>query len=129
MATKTQMKILIVDDSAPNRSLMAKILDGLGYTNHVDSPDGMDALKKLNSDPFTLVLLDWNMPQMSGIDLLRTIKRSQTLRHVAVIMVTANGELENVKAAISLGVTDYIVKPVAANALKEKIDRLMLKFS
>lgn len=129
MASKSQMRILVVDDSAPNRALMAKILDALGYTNHVDSPDGIDALKKLNSDPYSLVLLDWNMPQMSGIDLLRTIKRSQTLRHVDVIMVTANGELDSVKAAISLGVTDYIIKPVAANALKEKIDRLMAKFA
>jgi len=122
---KKRARILIIDDSATALALMGKVLEAMGQINYLQVDNGMTALKKLNSENFDLVLLDWSMPKVSGIDLLRNIKSSKKLSWIPVIMITAESDTERVKEAMMLGVNDYLVKPINAEALKQKIRKAL----
>ncbi|OGG94341.1 MAG: hypothetical protein A2508_03370 [Candidatus Lambdaproteobacteria bacterium RIFOXYD12_FULL_49_8] len=117
------LKILIVDDSKPSRSLMAKVLDAMSLPNHLEAETVMEAVGLLQAGGIGLILLDWNMPDISGLDLLANLKANPALKQIPVIMVSANGDLFDVKEAMSLGAADYLVKPINAELLKEKIAR------
>jgi len=120
------MKILLVDDSSTMRRIQMNTLKSLGYEDVVQAEDGQDALNKLKENPdIKLVLLDWNMPNMNGIDCLKAIKANPTTKAVPVMMVTSEAEKSKIIEAIQSGASNYLVKPFEADALKEKISGLM----
>lgn len=121
------MKILVVDDFSTMRRIIRNILREIGYNNVDEADDGSTAMEKLKADTFDFVVTDWNMPKMSGIDLLKAIRGDEKLKHVPVLMVTAEAAKENVVTAVQAGVNNYIVKPFTAAALKERIDLILDK--
>jgi two-component system chemotaxis response regulator CheY len=103
------------------RRIERNTLEKLGHTDVVEAEDGADAIKKLSADKFDLVLMDWNMPNMTGIDALRKIKADAALKSVPVIMVTSESEKSKIIEALQTGAANYVVKPFQADTLKEKI--------
>jgi len=118
------MKILVVDDFSTMRRIVRNILKQLGFTNVEEAEDGDVALEKLRNGSFEFVITDWNMPNMTGLDLLKNIRADEVLRDIPVLIVTAEAEKENVVQAAQAGVNDYIVKPFTADVLKAKISRI-----
>ena len=120
------INILIVDDMAAMRKILKTLLAQLGYKNVDEAEDGKQALEKLrqNPDKYDLVITDWNMPNMTGIELVQAIRSDEKLKHLPVLMVTAEAKKENVLMAIKAGVNNYIVKPFTAETLKEKIEAI-----
>jgi two-component system chemotaxis response regulator CheY len=116
------MKILVVDDFSTMRRIIKNILKELGYTNVDEADDGNTGLDKLKGGGFDFVVTDWNMPNMPGIDLLKAIRSDAELKKLPVLMVTAEAAKENIVEAVEAGVSNYIVKPFTAAALKERID-------
>ena len=119
-----KMKILVVDDFSTMRRIVKNILKQLGYVDIEEAEDGSIALTKMKLDMYGLVISDWNMPNMSGLDLLKKIRSDDALKNTPVLMVTAEAKKENVIEAIQSGVNNYIVKPFTAEVLKEKIDKI-----
>ncbi len=122
-------KFLLVDDLAAMRKLIKKVLSELGYTNIQESDDGKSAFELLlvaqtEGKPFQFIISDWNMPGMSGINLLRACKNNVDLRLTPFILVTAESDQKNIVEAARAGVSDYVVKPFSANTLKEKLRRV-----
>lgn len=113
--------ILIVDDQQPMRKTIAYILRQLGFKNLNFAEDGEGAWEIINNDPVDLVLLDWNMPRMSGLELLERIRRSERFAKLPVVMITAEANEEHVVTAIGAGVTNYVVKPFTPDVLARKI--------
>lgn len=120
----TNMKILIVDDFSTMRRIIRNLLRDLGFTNTQEADDGSTALPMLKNGDFDFVVTDWNMPGMQGIDLLRNIRADDQLKHLPVLMVTAEAKREQIVAAAQAGVNGYIVKPFTAATLKEKLDKI-----
>lgn len=118
------MKILVVDDFSTMRRIVRNILKQLGFTNIEEAEDGDVALEKLKEGLFDFVITDWNMPNMTGLDLLKNIRADQKLKDTPVLIVTAEAEKENVVQAAQAGVNDYIVKPFTADVLQKKIERI-----
>lgn len=120
------MKILVVDDFSTMRRIVRNLLVELGFTNTLiqEADDGNNALTMLKSQPFDLVVTDWNMPNMTGIDLLRAIRGEATLKGLPVLMVTAENNRDQIIAAAQAGVNGYIVKPFNAVTLKEKLTKI-----
>lgn len=123
------MKILVVDDFSTMRRIIKNILKEIGYVNVDEADDGSTALEKLKGGSFDFVVTDWNMPNMPGIDLLKAIRLDPALKHLPVLMVTAEAAKENVVTAVQAGVNNYIVKPFTAAALKERIDLILSKLN
>ncbi len=124
MAINTNMKILVVDDFSTIRRIVRNILKQLGFTNIEEAEDGDIALEQLKLKDFELVVTDWNMPNMTGLDLLKAIRADERLKDIKVLLVTAEAEKENVVQAAQAGVNDYVVKPFTAEVLQQKIDRI-----
>ncbi|HEX5353494.1 MAG TPA: chemotaxis response regulator CheY [Rhodanobacteraceae bacterium] len=120
------MKILVVDDFSTMRRIIRNLLGELGFSgaNIQEADDGNSALTVLHANSIDFVVTDWNMPGMTGIDLLRAIRADATLKSLPVLMVTAENSREQIIAAAQAGVNGYIVKPFTAVTLKEKIDRI-----
>ncbi|WP_457621893.1 chemotaxis response regulator CheY [Persephonella sp.] len=118
------IKILVVDDMATMRKIIKGLLDQLGYKNIDEAEDGKVALQKLKSGNYDFVITDWNMPNMTGLELVQEIRKDEKLKHLPVLMVTAEAKKENVLLAIKAGVNNYIVKPFTAEVLKEKIEKI-----
>ena len=118
------MKILVVDDFQVMRKVVITCLAQLGYKNIVEATDGVEAFDAMNSQAFDFVITDWEMPNMSGIELLREIRKSEDFKKIPVMMVTAEGLQENVIEAIRAGVNNYIVKPIDVDALREKMMKI-----
>jgi two-component system chemotaxis response regulator CheY len=121
MADKN-MKILVADDFSTMRRILSNILKQLGFNNFEMAEDGDVALEKLKQGKFDFVITDWNMPNMTGLDLLKNIRADENLKDLKVLLVTAEAEKEKVIQAAQAGVNDYIVKPFTAEVLQEKID-------
>lgn len=119
-----KIKILVVDDFSTMRRIIKNILKQIGYINIDEAEDGNGALARLKQDKYDLVISDWNMPNMSGLDLLKAIRADSALNSVPVLMVTAEAKKENVIEAIKSGVNNYIVKPFTAEILKERIEKI-----
>ncbi len=117
-------KILIVDDMSTMRRIIKNTLKQLGYLNMDEAEDGQQALGKLRQESFGFVVSDWNMPNMSGLDLLKAIRQDPALKSLPVMLVTAESKKENILEAIQSGVSNYIVKPFTADTLKEKINQI-----
>jgi len=120
------MKILVVDDFPSMRRIIRSLLQQLGHPDVDEAVDGTEALAKLRSGvKYGLVLTDWNMEPMDGLELLRQIRADAALAHLPVVMITAEGSQENVIAAKQAGASQYIVKPFDAATLKAKIARFV----
>ena len=118
------MKFLVVDDFSTMRRIVRNLLKELGFTNVQEAEDGVDALSKLRGGDFDFVVSDWNMPNMTGIDLLRAIRADATLKHLPVLMVTAEAKRENIIEAAQAGASGYVVKPFTAGTLDEKLKKI-----
>lgn len=118
------MKILIVDDFSTMRRIIKNLLRDLGFTNTHEADDGSTALPMLKSGDFDFLVTDWNMPGMSGIELLKEIRADAKLGTIPVLMVTAEAKRDQIIEAAQAGVNGYVVKPFTAQVLKEKIDKI-----
>ena len=118
------IKILIVDDFSTMRRIIKNLLRDLGFTNTSEADDGNTALPMLQSGGFELLITDWNMPGMQGIDLLRAVRADPKLSSLPVLMVTAEQKKEQIIEAAKAGVNGYIVKPFTAATLKDKLEKI-----
>jgi two-component system chemotaxis response regulator CheY len=121
------MKFLVVDDFSTMRRIVRNLLKELGFSNVQEAEDGVDALHKLRGDAFEFVVTDWNMPNMTGIELLKAIRADAGLKHLPVLMITAEAKKENIIAAAQAGASGYIVKPFTAATLDEKLKKIFEK--
>ncbi len=124
MPADLNMKVLVVDDMSTMRRIVKNILKQLGFSNLEEAENGQDALGKLKAESYGFVVSDWNMPVMMGIDMLRAIRADEKLKHIPVLMVTAEAQKENLMEAIQAGVSNYIVKPFTAETMQEKINKI-----
>ena len=120
----SNMKFLVVDDFSTMRRIVRNLLKELGFSNVHEAEDGVDALKKLRAESFDFVVSDWNMPNMTGIDLLREIRKDDALKHLPVLMVTAEAKKENIIEAAQAGASGYVVKPFTSVTLDEKLKKI-----
>ena len=118
------MRVLVVDDFSTMRRIIKNLLTDLGFNNTVEADDGNSALVVLRREPVDLVITDWNMPGMSGIELLRAIRADDQLRTMPVLMVTAEAKREQIIDAAQAGVNGYIIKPFTAQTLEEKLGKI-----
>ena len=125
MALNTNIKILIVDDFATMRKIIKNILLQLGFKDILEADDGTTALELLKKQKVDLIISDWNMPKMPGIELLKAIRSNEELKDIKFIMVTAEAQKENVIEAIKYGVNQYVVKPFTPETLKEKLEKVL----
>lgn len=121
------MKILVVDDFSTMRRIIRNLLADLGYTQVSEADDGKTAWPILQSGSFDFVITDWNMPVMTGIELLRAIRADARIGRTPVLMVTAEAQREQIIEAAQAGVNGYIIKPFTAQTLKEKIDKIFAR--
>ena len=119
-----RQKILVVDDMVTMRRIVKNILKQLGFANLEEAENGQEALQKLRADTYGFVVSDWNMPVMTGIDMLRAIRADEKLKATPVLMVTAEAQQSNLVEAVQAGVSNYIVKPFTAETLQEKIAKI-----
>jgi two-component system, chemotaxis family, chemotaxis protein CheY len=129
MAVDKNMRILVVDDFQTMRRIIVNLLRQLGFTNMIEADDGTTAWERLQGgEHVDLIVSDWNMPKMTGLDLLKQVRSNENLKTTPFIMVTAEGKRENVIAAVQAGVSNYIVKPFNAATLKEKMVKVVGDF-
>jgi two-component system chemotaxis response regulator CheY len=121
MSLNKNMRVLIVDDYNTMLRILRNLLRQLEFVNVDEATNGQEALDKMQREPFDLVISDWNMAPMTGLDLLRSVRADASLRKTPFIMVTAESKTENVIAAKQAGVSNYIVKPFNAETLRAKI--------
>jgi len=119
------MRILVVDDFATMRKVIKNLLRQTGYQNVTEAEDGVAALKELRSQKIDFVISDWNMPNMTGIELLKAVRADSELSSLPFLMVTAESLKDNVLEAVKAGVSNYIVKPFTAEVLSEKIEKII----
>ncbi|MBN2106477.1 MAG: chemotaxis response regulator CheY [Deltaproteobacteria bacterium] len=124
MPANANMKILVVDDFQTMRRIIRNYLRQLGFNNVEEAEDGDVALEKLKETAFDFVITDWNMPKMTGIDLLKKIRAADNFKNIPVLIITAEAEKENVVQAAQAGVNDYIVKPFTPEVLQTKIEKI-----
>ena len=123
-----ETRFLVVDDFSTMRRIVRNLLKELLFLNVQEAEDGVDALVKLRADEFDFVVSDWNMPNMTGIDLLREIRADAKLKHLPVLMVTAEAKKENIIEAAKAGASGYVVKPFTAATLDEKLKKIFQNF-
>lgn len=118
------LKVLVVDDMSTMRRIVKNVLKQIGFTDLVEAANGQDALSKLKAGGVGLVVSDWNMPIMQGIDLLRAVRADAELKHLPFLMVTAEAQKENIIEAVQAGASNYVVKPFTAEALQAKLEKI-----
>lgn len=121
------MKFLVVDDFSTMRRIIRNLLKELEFTNVDEAEDGLIGLNKLRGGGYDFVVSDWNMPNMTGIELLRAIRADADLKHLPVLMVTAEAKKENIIEAAQAGASGYVVKPFTAATLEEKLNKVFEK--
>jgi len=124
MAADPNMKILVVDDFATMRRIVKNILVQLGFKNIVEADDGTTAVDVLKSEKIDLIISDWNMPKMTGLDLLKHVRNDAKIAETPFIMVTAEAQQDNIILAVKAKVSQYIVKPFTAETLGEKLEKV-----
>jgi two-component system, chemotaxis family, chemotaxis protein CheY len=122
-----KIPILIVDDFSTMRRILKSCLRQLGFENVTEAEDGQVALSKLQASEFKLVISDWNMPNMMGIDLLKAVRADEKLKVLPFLMVTAEAQKENILEAAKAGVSNYIIKPFTADSLQQKLEAIFSK--
>jgi len=118
-------KFLVVDDSLTMRRIVINTLKSIGFDNVIEAGDGKDAVAKLMSEGADFLITDWNMPEMSGLDLTKWVRANQQFAEIPILMITTRGNKEDVIEAMKMRVNNYIVKPFTAPGLKEKIDQIL----
>ncbi|MBT3981222.1 MAG: response regulator [Bacteriovoracaceae bacterium] len=129
MGLKTSMKIIVINDMGTMRKIIEKMLKTMGFTNITQADDGATALPMIKEAtelgvPYEFIVSDWNMPGMSGLDLLKTLRADDQYKDLPFLMVTAEAEQGNVVIAVKAGVSNFIVKPFSAATLQEKIQKI-----
>ncbi|MGQ9745207.1 MAG: response regulator [Dissulfurimicrobium sp.] len=124
MAIDYNIKVMIVDDFATMRKIVKNILIQLGFKNFLEADDGSTAWDLLQKEEVNLIISDWNMPKMSGIELLKKVRADERFVNLPFIMVTAEAQKENIIEAVKARVTNYIVKPFTPETLSEKIEKI-----
>jgi two-component system chemotaxis response regulator CheY len=119
------MRVLVVDDQATMRRIIVRIVEKVGVAECREAADAHDALRILAATKIDLIITDWNMPGMSGLEFIRTLRAQEAAKTIPVIMVTTNSSRDEVMAAIKLGITDYVVKPFTAEAMAERVRALL----
>ncbi len=119
------MRFLVVDDSPTMRRIVCNALRDIGYSEVVEAEDGNDALDKIDAHTFEFIITDWNMPNMNGLDLTKSIREHDQIGEIPILMITTRGMQEDVIAAMQARVNNYIVKPFTAKILREKIDMVL----
>jgi two-component system chemotaxis response regulator CheY len=120
-----RMRFLIIDDSVTMRRIIANILARLGYPEVVHASNGREALDRLAAETVDVVITDWYMPEMNGLDFVKTLRNSPATSHIPIMIVTANAASDDIQHALQLGVRGYILKPFTVETMKDKIDVLM----
>jgi len=123
----TSIKVLVVDDMSTMRRILKDVLKQIGFSDMVEAENGQEALNKLKVGDIGLIVSDWNMPVMRGIELLRAVRADAELRHLPFLMVTAEAQKGNIIEAVQAGVSNYVVKPFTAEALREKLEKIFTK--
>jgi len=124
-----RMKVLVVDDFATMRKIVRNILKQIGFENIAEAEDGNVALQLIKHETVGLVVTDWNMPNLGGLDLLKQIRQNPQTSKLPVLMVTAEGLKDNVLEAVKAGVNNYVVKPFTAEVFQEKIEAIFKKLA
>ena len=127
MPDPSKIKFLVVDDFSTMRRIVRNLLKELGYTNVDEAEDGAIALSKLRGGDVNFIVSDWNMPNMDGLQLLQAVRADPGLKHLPVLMITAEAKKENIIAAAQAGASGYIVKPFTAATLNEKLAKIFEK--
>lgn len=115
------MRFLVVDDSSTMRRIIINTLQKLGHQDVVEAANGREGLERLASGPVDIVITDWNMPEMSGIEFIRSMRSNPQYGSLPVLMVTTNAAKDDIVEALKSGVNDYVVKPFTPDTIKEKI--------
>lgn len=124
---KTNATFLIVDDFSTMRRIIGNLLKELGYSKIVEADDGVQGLRKLESNTIDFIISDWNMPNMDGLEFLKTVRSDSRYSQIPVLMVTAEAQKQNILEAAKAGADGYIVKPFTMETLQEKIDKIFQK--
>jgi two-component system, chemotaxis family, chemotaxis protein CheY len=124
MAIDTSINVLVVDDFATMRRIIKGVLKQLGFSNLIEAEDGEAALKELRKEKIGLIVSDWNMPNMTGLELLKAVRADNSLKSIPFLMVTAEGQKENVIQAVQAGVSNYIVKPFTPETFNAKLEKI-----
>ncbi|UQZ90780.1 response regulator [Deltaproteobacteria bacterium Smac51] len=124
MGYDKNMKVLVVDDFSTMRRIVKNILRQLGFSNISEAEDGEKAAALLEIEKFDIIISDWNMPNMTGIELLRHVRSSEHLKDIPFLMVTAEAQQENIIEAVKAKVSNYVVKPFTADTLQEKLEKM-----
>ena len=124
MAMDTSINVLVVDDFATMRRIIKGALKQLGFSNLIEAEDGEAALKELGKEKIGLIVSDWNMPNMTGLELLKAVRADNNLKDIPFLMVTAEGQKENVIQAVHAGVSNYIVKPFTPETFNAKLEKI-----
>jgi len=119
-----KMNILVVDDFSTMRRIIKNVLKQLGYVNIIEADDGTTALEMMKKEKVDFVISDWNMPQMSGLELLKVVRTTEEWKGLPFLMITAEGQKEHVVEAVKHRVSNYIVKPFTPETLMEKINKI-----
>lgn len=125
MPDPANTKVLVVDDFATMRRIVKNILTQLGYKQIVEADDGTTAMDRLKQEKIDLIISDWNMPKMTGLELLKNVRSSPDTANIPFIMVTAEAQQDNIILAVKAKVSQYIVKPFTADILGEKINKVL----
>ena len=120
----SKFSVLVVDDFATMRRIVSNLLREAGFEHFSEAEDGIEALRKLESGSFQFVVSDWNMPKMTGLELLKSVRNSVHLQHLPFLLVTAEARKENIIEAAQAGADGYIVKPFTAATLKDKVEAI-----
>jgi two-component system, chemotaxis family, chemotaxis protein CheY len=121
----TTIKILIVDDFATMRRILKNILKKIGFTQIIEADDGSNALKVLEKEKVDLVISDWNMPKMTGIEFLKAVRANTAFKDLPFLMVTAEAQKQNIIEAVQAGVSNYVVKPFTEEVITEKLAKIL----
>lgn len=123
----SKLSVLVVDDFATMRRIVTNLLREAGFQHLAEAEDGVEALRKLENSNFQIVVSDWNMPNMTGLELLKSVRQSERLKHLPFLLVTAEARRENIVEAASAGADGYIVKPFTSLTLKDKVSAILAR--
>jgi two-component system chemotaxis response regulator CheY len=119
------MKVLVVDDFSTMRKIVKNNLKGMGFNNIIEAENGQKALEELKKESVGLIISDWNMPVMTGLELLKAVRGDAGMKSIPFIMVTAEGQKDNVMEAAKAGVSNYVIKPFTPDTFSEKLQKVL----
>lgn len=121
----TNIKVLVVDDFATMRRIVTNLLNNIGFTRIEEAEDGIEGFDKAKSGEFDLIISDWNMPRLDGLEMVKQIRSLESGKRIPILMVTAESKREQIIAAAQAGVNGYIVKPFNEKTLREKLEKIL----